>query len=51
VAVAGLALAGGAAGLAFTLYHLAAYPSWDPLRSNGLVASLAPVTAVALAVA
>jgi hypothetical protein len=49
-AVAGLALAGVGACLAFTIYYLAEYPSYEPLRSPGLVASLPPVTAVVLAV-
>jgi hypothetical protein len=49
-AVAGLALVGVAACLAFTIYYLAEYPSYDPLRSPGLAASLPPVTAVVLAV-
>ena len=48
--VFGLVLVGIAACLAATIYYLAEHPSYDPLRSNGLVASLAPVTAVVLAV-
>ena len=51
VAVAGLALAGIAACLAATVYYLAEYPSYPQKRSLTVTASLAPVTAVVLAVA
>jgi hypothetical protein len=50
-AVAGLALAGVVACLAATTYYLAEHPSYPQRRSLAMVASLAPATAVALAVA
>jgi hypothetical protein len=50
-AIAGLALAGIAACVAFTAYYLAEYPSYHRLRPpRGLGVSLPPVTAVVLAV-
>ena len=48
-AVAGLALAGAAACLAFTIYYLAEYPSYHQLRPPGTGVSLPPVLAVLLA--
>jgi hypothetical protein len=51
VAVAGLALAGVAACLTATIYYLAEHPSYPQKRSLTVTASLAPVTAVVLAVA
>ena len=49
-AVAGLALAGIAACLAFTVYYLAEHPSYDDRVHRTVAVSLPPVTAVVLAV-
>jgi hypothetical protein len=49
-AIAGLALAGGAACVAATTYYLAEHPSYHRLRPPGVGVSLPPVTAVVLAV-
>jgi hypothetical protein len=48
-AVAGLALAGTAAGVAATTWYLAEYPSYSQLRRPGMGVSLPPLTAVVMA--